>query len=57
MLEGKNKKVIAMMKDELCGKVMVKFVVLRAQNYSYLVDDGSKDKKAKGTKKCHKKKN
>ena len=46
-----------MMKDELCGKVMVKFVVLRAQNYNYLVDDGSKDKKAKGTKKCHKKKN
>ena len=31
---------------------MTKFVGLRAKNYSYLIDDGSKDKKTKGTKKC-----
>ena len=29
-----------------------KFVGLRAKTYSYLIDDGSKDKKAKSTKKC-----
>ena len=31
---------------------MIKFVGLRAKTYSYLIDDGSKDKMAKGTKKC-----
>ena len=31
---------------------MTKFVGLRAKAYSYLLDDGSEDKKAKGTKKC-----
>ena len=40
------------MKDELGGKIMTKFVELRAKTYSYLVDDGSEVKKAKGTKKC-----
>ena len=38
------------MKDELGGKIMKKFVALKA--YSYLIDDGSKNKKTKGTKKC-----
>ena len=47
--KGKNKKV---MKDELGGKITTKFVGLRAKTYSYLIDDGSEDKKAKGTKKC-----
>ena len=37
---------------ELGGKVMTKFVGLRAITYSYLIDDGSKDKKAKGKKNC-----
>ena len=50
--KGKNKKVIGLMKDELGGKIMTKFVGLRAKTYSYLIDDGSEDKKAKGTKKC-----
>ena len=50
--KGKNKKVIGLMKDELGGKIMTKFVGLRAKIYSYLIDDGSEDKKAKGTKKC-----
>ena len=31
---------------------MAKFVGLRAKSYSHLIDDGSEDKKAKGTKKC-----
>ena len=48
----KNKKVIGLMKDELGEKIMKEFVVLRAKTYSYLIDDGSEDKKAKGTKKC-----
>ena len=33
---GKNKKVLEMMKDELCGKVMTHFCALRAKAYSYL---------------------
>ena len=40
------------MKDKLGGKIMIKFVGLRAKIYSYLIDDSSKDKKAKGTKNC-----
>ena len=38
------------MKDELGGKIMVTFLGLRAKTYSYLTDDGSENKKAKGTK-------
>ena len=45
-----NKRVIGLMKDELGGKIMKKFVGLRARTYSYLLDDGSEYKKAKGTK-------
>ena len=49
----KKKKVTGLVKDELRGKVMIKFAVgLRAKTYSYLIDDGSEDKKAKVTKKC-----
>ena len=40
------------MKDELVGKIKTKFVGLKAKTYSYLIDDGGEDKKAKGTKKC-----
>ena len=31
---------------------MTEFVALRPKTYSYLMDDGWSDKKAKGTKKC-----
>ena len=31
---------------------MAKFVGLRGKTYSYLIDDGSEDKKGKGTKTC-----
>ena len=40
------------MKDELGGKIMTEFVGLRAKTYSYLIDDGSEDKKPRGTKTC-----
>ena len=36
------------MKDELGGKIMTKLVRLRNKTYSYLIDDGGDDKKAKG---------
>ena len=49
--EGKSKKVIGLMKDELGAQIMTQFVGLRAKTYSYLTDDDNEDKKAKGTKK------
>ena len=50
---GKNKKVMGVMKGELGGKIMTKFIALRAKTYAYrIVDNDSEVKKAKGTKKC-----
>ena len=46
-----NKKVIGLMKYEQGGKIMTKFAALGPKTYSYLMDDGGSDKKAKGTKK------
>ena len=43
---------IGLMKDELGGKTMTKFVGLRVDMCSYLIDDDSEDKKAKETKTC-----
>ena len=37
----KNQKVIRLIKDELGGKIVTKFVWLKAKIYSYLVDNGS----------------
>ena len=45
----KNKKV---MKDELGGKIIIKFVGWRAKTCSYLIVDVSEENKAKRTKKC-----
>ena len=39
-----------LMKDELGGNFMTNFFGLRAKTYSYLIDDGSEDRKTKGTK-------
>ena len=50
--KDKNEKMIGLMKDELGGKTMTKFVGLRVDMYSYLIDDDSEDKKAKDTKTC-----
>ena len=44
---GKNKKVIALMTDEL-GE----FIGLRPKCYSYLMSDGKVDNRAKGIEKC-----
>ena len=40
---GKNKKVISLFKDELGGKTMTIFVVLRAKAYAYLIDGYNDD--------------
>ena len=47
-----NKKVVALMKDELGGGIINEFVALRPKAYSYRTDDLVELKKAKGTKKC-----
>ena len=49
---GINKKVIGLFKYELGSNIMIEFVPLRSKTYSYLMDDGNSDKKAKGIKKC-----
>ena len=48
---GKNKKIIGLMKDELGGKIIAKYVGLHSKAYSCLKDNDEEDKKAKGTKK------
>ena len=44
-------KVIGLMKQELAGKIVKEFRGLRGKIYSYLIDNGSEDRNAKGTKK------
>ena len=57
----KTKKVLGNFKDEIGGKIVTKFVALRAKTYSFLIDeytdeDYEKNRivniKANGTKKC-----
>ena len=55
--KGKSEKVIGLMKDELGGKTMIKLVELRTKTYSYLIDDGSENKKAKVQKSVSSKEN
>ena len=49
---GVNTTVIGLMKDELGGGIITEFVALRPKPYSYITDDFTELKKAKGTKKC-----
>ena len=50
-----NKKVTGMFKDELGGKIMKEFYAFTAKAYTYIMDDDSEKKKAKGIKKvCNK---
>ena len=53
---GMNKKIIGKFKDELKGKLMIKFVTLASKLYAYLDDDDDDDdkehKKVKGINKC-----
>ena len=44
------------MKNGLGGKVVTGFIGLSSTIYSYLIDDGSKDKKNKRHKECHQRK-
>ena len=46
----KKLKVTGLMKNELGGKIMKKFVGLKAKTYSYLKDNNDEDKEAKGKK-------
>ena len=48
--EGKNKKVISVMKDELGGKIITVFSGLKAKAYSYLIDNCREGQNAKGIK-------
>ena len=43
---------MGLFKDELGGKIITEFIALRAKTYTYLMEDGTEHKKAKGTKKC-----
>ena len=48
--EGKNKKGIGIMKDELGGGIMKEFIVLRQRMYSYLTDVACIDEKRQAAK-------
>ena len=49
---GMNKRAPGLFKDELGEKIVAEVVALRPKIWAYLVDDGSEEKIAKGTKKC-----
>ena len=52
LLYWKNENVIGLMNDELGEKIIKIIVGLREKSYSYLTDDNSEDKKAKGANVC-----
>ena len=41
-----------MFKDGLGGKIIKEFCAFRAKTYSYLMEDDSETKRAKGVKRC-----
>ena len=45
------------MKGELSGKIIMEFIGLRAETCSYLIDDGSEDKKQNAQKSVSQKEN
>ena len=49
----KIKKFVGLMKDELGGQIMKKFVWLQSKVYSYLKDNNDEGTKVKCTKNCH----
>ena len=49
---GVNKKVIGMFKDEFGWKIMKELCALRTKTYTYLIEDDSEMKEAKGVKRC-----
>lgn len=49
--EGKNGKVVGLIKKELGGKIMKETSALEGKTYENLTDNKNKDKKEKGTKK------
>ena len=50
--DNSNRYLIGMFRDELGGKVMKEFCALRVKTYTYLMEDDSEMKKAKGVKRC-----
>ena len=55
--KAKNKNVIGLMKDQLGGQIMNRFVRLRAKTYSYLKDNNDEEKKQKAQKSVLQKEN
>ena len=49
MSNGKNKKVIDLIKDKLSRKLTTAFATLKPKTYTYLIDDDDETKKARGT--------
>ena len=49
-IQGKNKQVPGMMKDEAGGRIIEEFIGLRAKLYSYKMFEGKEEKKCKGIK-------
>ena len=52
LLIGQNEKVPGLFKDELGGRLLQKLLHLLPKTWVCLMDDGSEQKKAKGTKTC-----
>ena len=52
----KNKKLIALIKDKLGGKIMIAFHALRSKTYNCLINDGDENIKNKKPKKVYPKK-